>query len=160
MNVFYLDASALIKYYTPEPGSDLVKMLLDSAARYRVSAAIWTFTEAAAALNRKKNAASIPEHEFPSIIQELAADFDTFHLQKANTEDARQSVALIFAHNLNATDALHLYLALELHKLLTLADAQVVLVTADARLVRAAQAEGLAALNPETATPTDLQALL
>ena len=79
---------------------------------------------------------------------------------KTDTEDARESVPLILRHNLNATDALHLRMACKLRSFVAILGAQVVLVAADKRLLRAAKAEGLSVLNPEEATLAQVRALL
>jgi len=122
-------------------------------------ALLWV-VETLAALNRKKNSGDISEDDFNVAADQLVAETDLFFQPKADSADVRQSMAFVLAHNINASDALHLHLALKLHRLLSVVNSQIVLVAADQRLLRAAEAEGLVALNPETATPTNLQALL
>jgi hypothetical protein len=55
-------------------------------------------------------------------------------------------------HNLNATYALHLQVALEVHSRLHRQGYTLLFFAADRRLLRAAQAEGLAIFNPEVGT--------
>jgi predicted nucleic acid-binding protein len=69
------------------------------------------------------------------------------------------SVRLLLVHHLNATDALHLQVALEVHSQLYRQGDTLVLFAADHRLLRAAQAEGLAIFNPETGSRVPLEAL-
>lgn len=159
MSVFYCDASALVKRYVDEKGSDIVNRLFESPFREHLTVLIWAVSETAAVLNRRKNAGTISEKDFRIVTGQLIAETDLFHQPKADTEDVRQSIALIYKHNINATDALYLHVALKLHRLLSLIGSQVVLVAADERLLRAAEAEGLSVLNPETASLDELQAL-
>ena len=63
------------------------------------------------------------------------------------------SIALADKHNLNSTDAALLYLFLDDSQAQTVS---CVLLVADARFARAATAEGLTCLNPETVTSADL----
>jgi hypothetical protein len=56
----------------------------------------------------------------------------------------------ILTHNFNATDALHLQCALEIHSRLQPQGDRLLFCSADQRLLRAAQTEGLATFNPET----------
>ena len=153
--VFYLDASALIKRYSPEPGSEILDHLFEPPARDRLIATIWAVTETAAALNRKNNDAQIPASDFDPLIERLLQESEWLHQPKADSDDARQSLALIIEHNLNATDGLHLQVVLKLRRLLNLLEDEIVLVAADQRLLRAAEAEGVPTLNPETATHDD-----
>ncbi len=158
--VFYLDASALIKRYSPETGAEIVDRFFEPPVRDRLIASVWVVTETAAALSRKKNSAQIPPADFDPLIERLLQEFDLFYQPKTDSDDIRQSLSLIFAHNLNATDAIHLQVALKLRQLLALLGNELVLVASDVRLLRAAEAEGIPTLNPETATDADLLAWL
>ncbi|MBI3538334.1 MAG: type II toxin-antitoxin system VapC family toxin [Chloroflexi bacterium] len=53
---FYLDSSALVKHYAPEPGSEIVDRIVESLRGKRVIVSLWILAEVIAALNRKKNA--------------------------------------------------------------------------------------------------------
>ena len=160
MRLFYLDASALVKRYSPEAGTDVVDQLFTPPLQDRLVASIWTITETAAALNRKRNIALIPDRDFLPLIRRMVAETDLFFQLKADSDDARQSMALIFAHNINASDALHLHLVLKLKRILDLMGDDIALVASDQRLLCAAQAEGVTTLDPETETAAGLQALL
>jgi hypothetical protein len=74
-------------------------------------------------------------------------------------DDILDGVELIQRHNLNSTDAavLHAWLT---HTLPLRAAVVSVLVASDRRLLRAAVAEGLAVLNPETVASADVPAVL
>jgi hypothetical protein len=64
------------------------------------------------------------------------------------------------AHSINSTDALILKSALAIARRLRAAGDELVLVASDQRLLRAAQAEGLAIFDPETQDQAALAALL
>jgi hypothetical protein len=70
------------------------------------------------------------------------------------------SLPLIEHHSINATDALVLRSALDLADTLRPTGNDLVLVASDARLLRAAGAEGLAVFNPEVDPVERLDALL
>lgn len=80
--------------------------------------------------------------------------------QSIDNETIIHSITLISRHNLNASDALFLHQALNLHELLKTMEQYLVLVASDRRLLRAAEDEGLKTLNPEETTPADAEALL
>jgi predicted nucleic acid-binding protein len=62
-------------------------------------------------------------------------------------------------HHLNATDAI--LLAVLLHaKQVRFSSDMLILVTADKRLVRAAEAEGIRTIDPESATDEEIAALM
>lgn len=67
------------------------------------------------------------------------------------------SVEIIHRHNLNSTDAAILTMLLQYSHA---AGTSCLLIAADQRLLRAAAAEGLATLNPETVSATAVPALL
>ncbi len=56
MSIFYLDASAVVKRYSPEPGSGWVKLLTASEAEHTVILSEITLAEVAAALAAKHRA--------------------------------------------------------------------------------------------------------
>lgn len=70
------------------------------------------------------------------------------------------ALPLINTHSINATDAILLRSALDLAAYLRANGHDLMLVASDHRLLKAAQAEGLLALNPETHIEADLDALL
>jgi len=70
-----------------------------------------------------------------------------------------RALDLIVQHNLNATDAVGLRSVLDVQHGLQVTGDEVVLWSADKRLVRAAQRVGLATFDPETDTMEDFKAL-
>ena len=70
------------------------------------------------------------------------------------------AAALVERHSLNAMDAVILRSVLDIVIALHATGDDLVLVTSDQRLLRAAQEEGVLTFNPETQTAGDLDALL
>jgi predicted DNA-binding protein (UPF0278 family) len=75
------------------------------------------------------------------VAKDLLAEFWLLELDRAHI---RRSQPLILRHHLRTLDALHLAV------ILSIKDLHPVLVSADARLLQAADREGIALLNPET----------
>lgn len=67
---------------------------------------------------------------------------------------------LVEKHSINSTDAIILKCALDKAVSLRSAGDDLVLISSDARLVRAAKAEGLPTFNPETDDQAALDALI
>jgi len=65
------------------------------------------------------------------------------------TAEATTSLSLIVAHSINSTGAITLRSALAIVQKLRAGGDDLVLVSSDQRLLRAAQAEGLLTFNPE-----------
>jgi len=163
MNYFYLDASAFAKYYCPELGSDLIIALMQSLSgdqARRLIVTSMTIAETIAVLNRRRNELRLSD-EFGSVVPRLLADISQLTLWRIHDDDLLNAVVQIVAHNLNASDGLHLHTAQRLDRLLQRAQqGRLVLVAADQRLLRAAEAEQIPTLNPETATAQDVSQLI
>jgi hypothetical protein len=71
-----------------------------------------------------------------------------------------EAISLIEKHSINATDAVVLRSALDLAATEQKHGNDLILVTADQRLITAAKAEGLPVINPEIATLAEIEKLL
>lgn len=162
MNHFFLDASAWIKRFHDEPGTDvvdhLVDMLLTSPQRIAISAL--GLTEVAAALNRHRNDARLPVTVLEQAIERLLVEAGSMDVLPVNEAVVLGSLSYIIQHNINASDALYLHQLLLLRELLDLIDHHIVLVASDRRLLRAATAEGIAVLDPEVSGRADIEGLI
>jgi len=68
LNYFYLDASARVKRYHTESGSDLINMIFQKTTGFqRIIPSLWSLGETFATLNRNKNRFNIPEEDFNKI---------------------------------------------------------------------------------------------
>lgn len=163
MHYFFFDASALAKRYHHEPGSEAVNYLLDAlldSVPERVVISALILCETISVLSREHNTGRIPIELFKKATARFLLEARTMNLQSIDDEKIFHSIPLISHHNLNASDALHLHQALKLRDLLQTMEHNLVMVCSDRRLLRAAGDERLVTLNPEEATPADVQALL
>ncbi len=151
------DASALAKRYTRETGSDTVRALFGNVPLSRMVTTIWGYAETFSILLRRHNGAIISATAFAKAAAALENEF-IFHPDPMvlTIEDAvvLASIALMKRHNLNATDAAILALFLRYDS--AVGSSVCVLVAADKRLLRAAQSEGLAVIDPETLPAADV----
>jgi hypothetical protein len=101
-------------------------------------------TEVVAVLNRHRNAGHVTQ--------------SLFNMAYAHFEAETRMVRLIAVRN-HQIDA-HLQVALDVHSQLHRQGDTLLFFTADRRLLRAAQAEGLTFFNPETGSRAQLETLL
>jgi predicted nucleic acid-binding protein len=160
MPAFYLDSSALVKRYVPETGSDILNALFVRVPAQQMIVSSWAVAETVAALNRKKNDTQMTSTALASTINLLLDETDLCWQPKVDSASVRDSLDLITRHNLNATDALHLHVVLHLQKLLSQFETNLVLVTSDQRLLRAAKAEDLITIDPEQISESELRKFL
>lgn len=162
-NSFYLDASALAKRYTPEIGSAQVDAILDAVSGNRVYVLNVGVGEVVSILVRKRNSGGISPSDFGEAMvkldTEIAHAADVKRVSVSNRL-ALSSFSLIAAHSINSTDAIMLRSALVIARRLRAAGDDLVLVASDQRLLRAAQAEGLITLNPESQDQAALATLI
>ena len=125
----YLDASALVKRYLVEPGSDAIRRATDLAERRFMSRV--GFVETFGTLARRSHAARI---------EQFRSEWPLIHVIELREALAERAAELAGSSRLGALDAVHLASALMLP-----AD-DVVFATWDRRLHAAAQAHGLAML--------------
>lgn len=159
---FFLDASAAAKRYVTEPGTDLIDHLVTSASPDRFYLLNIGYAEVVSIFVRKRNAGVISVQDF--IQARFFADADLSPSRGVNhvvaeTPLVDKAIPFVETYSLNATDAVVLRCALELRRSLQ-PKGDVVLVSSDDRLVRAAKAEGLATFNPETDSQAALDAFL
>ena len=112
---------------------------------------------------RKKNASVVPHTTFNQAMTDFRSEvIDAANFTKIPATDSliNTAASLVEKHSLNATDAVILRSVLDLVVVLRATGDDLVLVTSDQRLLRAAQVEGVLTFNPETQTEGDLDALL
>ena len=157
-----LDASALVKRYVVESGSDTMNRLFDSVDARRMSCLMLGAAEVASVLIRKRNAGRISSKAFAAaqdaLLREviLATEFATL---PASNEDVLAALAFLDQHSLSATDAVLLRVTLDIQDG-AVAEDRIVVVASDGRLLRAARAEGLDVIDAEGITPEALDTLL
>lgn len=153
MYYFYLDASALVKRYTRESGSDKMFFLFRSVPLTRLRCLTIGAMEVFWICVRKKNDGRITADQFTQATGHLEfeiintqSDFKTISATDALVWD---SMDLIEIHSLNSVDAMVLRSALDIAAELRNTDDTLVLVASDQRLLRASHTEGLHVFNPE-----------
>lgn len=159
----YLDASALVKRYTPETGTAFLNHLFLRIPPKHLIVFSVGVAEVVSILTRKANAGILSVSSRNQAITDFLAEIHAAsQVRKVHVDEALVTFALplIPAHSINSTDALLLASAKEMVVTMRASGDDLLLVAADKRLVRAATAEGLTAMNPETATIADLNALL
>lgn len=142
--MIYLDTSALIKLYVVERGSPAVIALVRREGA--PSTATIAYAEVYSGLLRRRREGSVTETQYGQISGRFEQDWPTciqVELQKDVLELARD---LLRRHVLRAFDAIHLASALSLK---TRLNEDIVFAAADDRLLRAAGAEHLIAVNAE-----------
>ena len=132
MATTYVDASALVKRYVAEPGSDLVRHAMQEADGWFICRIGFVETVRAVGLSAGRPATRPVREEWPA-----------FGVVEVDQTLAEHAAALAIDRDLRGLDSLHLAAALLLR-----AD-DLVFVTCYRRLHAAARAEGLSVL-PET----------
>ncbi|RKU38416.1 hypothetical protein C6496_06280 [Candidatus Poribacteria bacterium] len=153
MHYFYFDASALVKRYTRESGSDKMLFLFRNVPLERLLCLTIGAMEVFWICVRKRNDGRITSHQFERAVTHLKrevinrqSNFRTVSLPDSLVWD---SMDLIETHSLNSVDALVLCSALNIATELRNAGDTLVLAASDQRLLRAARTEGLQVFNPE-----------
>jgi predicted nucleic acid-binding protein len=159
----FWDASALVKRYFVEMGSETVDAIFTEATRHNVSTTPWGYAETYSILLRRLNGGVLDAPSFAAAVTALqgeVVDSPDFGLLSISDTDVFASILWMRRHNLNATDAAILTMLLEQVPLLPTDELPCVLVAADHRLIRAAAAEGLTTINPEVIAAFDVPGLL
>jgi uncharacterized protein len=159
----YLDASAAVKRYFPETGSVVVDHVHAHFPPDRRMILSVGYAEVVAILVRKRNAGLIPVAQLPRTVVDVRTDLgpaSSVTRIEATGDLADRSLDLIDRRSVNATDAMVLRSALDVAAVLRPTGDDVLLVSCDLRLLKAAQAEGLKTFNPETESAAGLDALL
>ena len=163
MPIILWDASGLVKRYGREAGSDTVDAIFASPAVEQMSVTLWGYAECVAILHRKRNGKLISAASYTSSVTSLQQEVLVSSQFKVLTiEDDRilAGLPLLVRHNLNSNDAAILAAYLRFQQSLPPGSPPCLLVAADRRLLRAAEAEGLKTLNPETIGLHDITARL
>ena len=164
MYYFYFDASALVKRYTEETGSDKVDYLFVNVPLNQLKCLTIGAAEVFWICVRKKNDGRIIPYEFTHSVanlnREVTSDTSDFHTDSVPDALVWASLNLVETYSLNSVDAIVLRSAIETATELRRTGDTLVLVASDQRLLRAASNEGLLIFNPEIDTEDTLKAWL
>ena len=143
--MIYFDTSALIKRFVEEKGSALVQSMVESGEA--VATAKIAYAEVFAGLTRKMREGNLAEVQYDLACRQFETDWHAYIRVELNDDLLFLARDLIRRHGLRGFDAVHLASALVLSGAI---DEEVSFAAADRRLLRAAAAEGLRAVNVET----------
>jgi predicted nucleic acid-binding protein len=148
--IYYLEPSALVKYYVTEPGSNWVRALVDAGDNVPVTAEI-TIAEVSAALAVIARVGRISRRQRDELWGKFKRDLLThYEVLPTHRTIIHRAAELCQKHPLRGFDAIHLASGLQLQETLAQQEEGVTItyVTGDDALVTAAQAEGLSVDNP------------
>ncbi len=147
MPAYFLDASALVKAYTHEPGSRWVRQVLGRSAT-RAFISPLSGAEVLAAIARKERLGELDLATRDRVAAAFRKDYRRRFAHTALTASViEKAMALVLGHPLRGYDAVQLASAL----LLPAASSQLrslLFVSADSALLRVARQMGLATENP------------
>jgi predicted nucleic acid-binding protein len=150
VSAYFLDTSAIVKRYAPEPGQAWVRSLHNPARGHALFIAQVALAEVVATLCRKERQGVITRAERDTLI-------DAFHRSRRASYDMVRVTDAVYtaagnlcrSHNLRAYDAVQLACALAVHvDALARNIPAPTFVCADNDLLVVATAEGLAVVNP------------
>jgi len=146
LRIIYFDTSALVKRYAEEKGTKTVANLLSSGEL--ITTSILTYLEMKAAYAKKLRLKEIPEETYKEAVENFERDWNVpvFSVIGMTSQFAYLAGSLIERNVLRALDAVHLASALTVKEHFSI---QVLFVSADDQLNKAAAAEGLEVMNPE-----------
>jgi predicted nucleic acid-binding protein len=159
----YLDPSAWVKRYYGETGTALTNQLFDTLLRSRPARLLCSrmgMPEVVAFLHCHRNAGRVTQALFNTAYAYFEEETRQVRLLPVRNHQMDASIRHLLVHNLNAIDALHLQVALAVHSRLQRQGEVLLFFAADWRLLRAAQAEGLAIFNPEVGTSAQIESQL
>jgi len=160
MPLYFWDASALIKRYFSETGSDTVDIIFVHVASSDMITTPFSYTECFSLLVRRHNEGVLNKANFTAAVTAFQSEMmQTGGIRFLPISDASvfASVSLISGHNLNATDAAILQDLLEYQKA---SSYECILIACDKRLLRAAKLGGVKTLNPQLSSPHEMAAEL
>ncbi len=140
MTVYYLDASAWVKRYFEEEGSDLVNGLF--LQRCLLASAGLGYVETAAAIARQGAARQRNHRNYADLAATLDDDWQHLIRLESTGKTALRAVALTRTHKLRGADAVHLAVALDLYDEIE-SKVELIFVSADRELIDAAIASRL-----------------
>jgi predicted nucleic acid-binding protein len=136
--MLYWDTSALVKQFIKEAGTSDV-MVLRTQAPPHATATI-AFTEIFSALRRRVRESALKESQYEDVVRRFLRDWPSYIRVTLDDHVLERSRSLLERYPLHALDAIHLASAIELQNNL---DEASVLISADSRLLNAAEAENI-----------------
>lgn len=155
MSLYYLDASALVKYYVTEPGSVWVTSLIEAkepdndTPLHSIFVGDVSIAEVSAAFSVLHRQQIISRKQRDDAFAHFLADLENqFILVTVSTERFYEAATLTKRHPLKAYDAVQLATALQHSRLLATYELTLTFVCGDKTLLTAAHSEQLSVENP------------
>lgn len=150
INAYFVDTSALVKKYMTETGSTWIETLTDPDSDNQIILARVTWVETLSAFSRLHRENKIDPKLLAQTIQVFKADWEgQYQVVEVEKSDFEAAGNLVQKHPLRAYDSIQLACALKIYSVFAqTAPNTFTLVSADDRLLSAAQAEGLNVENP------------
>ena len=152
MTIYYADASALVKHYVEEPGSDHVRTICTPGVGHMVAISQIGLVEVAAAFGMKHRRGQLTAADRDALLSDLQRHGRTYYvLVDVDPNIVSHAIELTRRQALRGYDAVHLACAPFVAATMpTRGLPKPVLLSADLDLLEAAQNEGLATENPNT----------
>lgn len=150
LSVYFLESSALVKRYVTETGTAWVQMITAPRRRNKLIIARITWVEVLSAFARRQREGSLAPADVTRAIQVFRYDLDTqYQVVELDQTLAEMAGQLVGKHPLRAYDAVQLASALRVQPAFARTKpSPLVFLSADDRLIAAAQVEGLSVDNP------------
>lgn len=163
MPLLFWDASALVKRYIAEVDSQTADAVFGAVPTGQMFGTVLGYAETFSVLLRRCNLGVISVAAFnlakTSLREDIVNDLD-FTLLTVDDAAIFAGITLMERYNVNASDSAILALFLRYIQALPAGSPSPILVASDQRLIAAARAEGLAALDPEVVAAADVSAFL
>lgn len=150
MSLYFLDSSALVKRYVAETGSSWIQSLTEPTAGHTLFIARITWVEVLSALARRQREVGAPMEDVTATLSQFRYDLDTQY-QVIELDQPLIDLAgeLVLRHPLRTYDAVQLAASWRVQSgLIQVGGPALMFVSADTRLLAAAQAEGLLTDDP------------
>ena len=150
MKCYYLDASAMVKRYVNEQGSEWMRATMDSEEETLLFTSRMTIVEVISAFSRRVREETLTLQNFVSARDMFRSDcLDDYQVMPPSLAVVDQACALLERYPLRAYDATHLATAISAQEFLTGKEySPVTFLSADDDLNDAAKAEDLTVDNP------------
>ncbi len=149
--LYYFDTSALVKRYAPEAGTKWVKSIVEPSTGNIIYLSQIGIVEVASALNLKKRTGELSQADCKSALQLFLIDVRNgqYIISPLANRVVNLAVDLTVRQPLKAYDAVHLAAAITINvSLLGTKSPPIIFVSADKRLCKASESEGLSTQNP------------
>jgi len=149
VTIYFFDSSALVKRYARESGSRWVWVTVRPDPETTVWTSRLTWVEILSALSRRKREGTIEEQVLAREVDLLRFHFAMqYQIAEVDATVIQLAGEVVQAYALRAADAIQLATALRLHAAVEPNEATFSFVSADARLLLAAEQAGLDTFNP------------